>query len=106
MIIHSRLNVLFDDPFWVGIFEREYEGRYEAARVVFGAEPKDYEVYEFFIKNYPRLVFGPSLDTVVEEKRRFNQKCVPILFVYVIIGDSFCCFYRFSVDVYFKFIGI
>ena len=26
MIIHSRLNVLFDDPFWVGIFEREYEG--------------------------------------------------------------------------------
>ena len=50
MIIHSRLNVLFDDPFWVGIFEREYEGRYEAARVVFGAEPKDYEVYEFFIK--------------------------------------------------------
>lgn len=74
MIIHSRLNVLFDDPFWVGIFEREYEGRYEAARVVFGAEPKDYEVYEFFIKNYPRLVFSPSLDTAVEEERRINPK--------------------------------
>lgn len=74
MIIHSRLNVLFDDPFWVVIFEREYEGRYEAARVVFGAEPKDYEVYEFFIKNYPRLVFSPSLDTAVEEERRINPK--------------------------------
>ena len=59
MIIHSRLNVLFDDPFWVGIFEREYEGRYEAARVVFGAEPKDYEVYEFFYKKLPAACVQP-----------------------------------------------
>ena len=32
----AKLTVLFDPPFWVGLFEREHGGRYEACRVVFG----------------------------------------------------------------------
>jgi len=31
----AKLTVLFDPPFWVGIFERESGGRYEACRVIF-----------------------------------------------------------------------
>ena len=41
----AKLTVLFDPPFWIGLFERERAGRYEACRVVFGAEPRDIEVY-------------------------------------------------------------
>ena len=40
--VSVTLTVLFDEPFWVGLYERETDGRYEVARVVFGAEPKDY----------------------------------------------------------------
>jgi len=52
------LSVLFEDPFWVGIFE-ETEGRkLRAARVVFGAEPTDAAVYEFILTSYQKIRFS------------------------------------------------
>ena len=47
----SKLTILFEDPFWIGIFEREDNGHYEICKITFGAEPKDYEVYDFILKN-------------------------------------------------------
>ena len=41
-----RFTVLFQPPFWVGIGERWTEEGYQAARVVFGAEPSDAQVYQ------------------------------------------------------------
>ena len=41
----------------------------------FGAEPKDYEVYEFVLKNYYRLRFSPAVATNVKETGR-NPKRV------------------------------
>ncbi len=37
---YARLTVWFADPFWVGVYEREAEGRLEVCRHTFGAEPK------------------------------------------------------------------
>lgn len=55
-----RLTVLFEPPFWVGLWEREQRGRYEVCKTTFGAEPKDYEIYDFTLKNYDKLHFCPS----------------------------------------------
>ena len=35
--------------------------------MIFGAEPKDYEVQDYVIRNYFRLKFSPAIDTVVKE---------------------------------------
>ena len=40
----GRLTVFFEDPFWVGVFERIENGRLSAAKVTFGAEPKEPEL--------------------------------------------------------------
>ena len=45
MDIRGRTTVYFEDPFWVAVCEVSEGGKLRAARVVFGAEPKDYEVY-------------------------------------------------------------
>ena len=37
----ASFTVFFEDPFWVGVYEREEPGGLTACRVVFGAEPKD-----------------------------------------------------------------
>jgi hypothetical protein len=58
----GKLTVFFEEPFWVGVYERRSGKKLEAARVVFGAEPKDYEVYEFFLKNWSRLSFSPPVE--------------------------------------------
>lgn len=36
----SRLTILFDDPFWIGLYEREDDTEYSVCRIVFGAEPR------------------------------------------------------------------
>ena len=61
------LTVLFDAPFWVGVFERVEDDKLTVAKVIFGAEPKDYEVYDFILKNYKNLKFGSSLEVKVKK---------------------------------------
>ena len=41
----SKLTVFFENPFWVGVFERIEDGKLSVSKATFGAEPKDYEVY-------------------------------------------------------------
>lgn len=45
----GKLNVFFEGQFWVGVFERITDGKLSVSKVTFGAEPKDYEVYEFIL---------------------------------------------------------
>lgn len=50
------LTVFFEDPFWVGVFERQAQGALTVCKVTFGAEPKDGEVYAFVLRNYASRV--------------------------------------------------
>lgn len=34
----GKLTVFFEDPFWVGVFERIEDGKLSAAKVTFGSE--------------------------------------------------------------------
>ena len=70
----SKLTICFENPFWVGICERESEGRYSVCKITFGAEPKDNEVYEFFLKNYMHLKFSKSIADKICEKQKINPK--------------------------------
>lgn len=59
--IIGKLSVYFEGPFWVGVFERHSGGKLSVCRVVFGSEPKDYEVYDFVLRNYDQLPFSPAV---------------------------------------------
>ena len=65
--IAGKLTVFFDNPFWVGVFECVEKNKLSVCRVVFGAEPKDYEIYDFILKNYKNLKFGSSLEVKVKK---------------------------------------
>ena len=68
--VSSSLTVYFEDPYWVGIFERIINKKLSAAKVTFGAEPKDYEVLEFINRNYYHLKFSPAVETVVKDTKK------------------------------------
>ena len=68
--VNGKLTVYFEEPFWVGIFERIEDGKLFVAKVTFGAEPKDYEVLEYVQKYYVSLKFSPAVDTVVKDINR------------------------------------
>ena len=73
--VSGKLTVFFEEPFWVGVFERVSDGKLSVCKVTFGAEPKDYEVFDFVLKNYYRLRFSPAVATDVKEVGR-NPKRV------------------------------
>lgn len=69
-VSQSSLTILFEAPFWIGLYERSDNGKYEVCKITFGAEPKDYEVYEFLLKNWNKLKFSPPIkaETILEKK--------------------------------------
>ena len=73
--VSGKLTVFFEEPFWIGVFERLSEGKLSVCKVTFGAEPKDYEIYDFVLKNYGRLRFSPAVAADVREAAR-NPKRV------------------------------
>lgn len=59
-----KLTVFYEDPFWVGIVERENDGQVQAGRYVFGSEPSLQEIWEFVGRELPRV--AESLGCAVE----------------------------------------
>ena len=60
--ITARLTVFFEEPFWVGVFERQTAGKLTACKVTFGVSPSDGEVYAYFLRNWRTLRFSPPID--------------------------------------------
>lgn len=60
--METKLTVFFDDPFWGGVFERIDDGKLSVCKVTFGAEPKDYEVWEYILRHYYELRFSPAVE--------------------------------------------
>lgn len=56
------LTVFFEEPFWVGVFERMADGKLSACKITFGAEPKDWEVYDFINQEYCKMAFSPTVE--------------------------------------------
>ena len=64
--METKLTVYYDDPFWVGVFERIEDGKLSVCKVTFGAEPKDYEVWEYVLEHYCELEFSPVMETSIK----------------------------------------
>ena len=68
--VSGKLTIYFEDPFWVGVFERIENRKLSVAKVTFGVEPKDYDVLEFINRNYYHLQFSPAVETVVKDTKK------------------------------------
>lgn len=74
MSAKASLTVLFEEPFWIGLYERVDDGKYEVCKITFGTEPKDYEVYAFLLENWNKLRFSPPVKAETVEEKRISPK--------------------------------
>lgn len=73
--VKATMTVLFEEPFWIGIYEREDEESYQAAKILFGAEPKGLEVQEYLLQHVYQLSFGTGEKSPISDKQtRKNPK--------------------------------
>lgn len=63
----SKLTVYFEEPFWKGVFERVSDGKLSVCKVTFGAEPKDYEIWDFVLRSYSALNFSPAVAAEIKQ---------------------------------------
>lgn len=73
-MLTEKLTILFEDPFWIGLYERMEKGRYQVCKIVFGAEPADGEVYNFMLKNWNALRFSVPVITDEAVEKQLNPK--------------------------------
>ena len=71
----GSLTVLFEDPFWIGLFEQtDHEGLH-VCKITFGAEPTEKELMEFIDKNWHQLQFSQAVDVApTTEIRKFDLR--------------------------------
>ena len=68
------LTVLFEDPFWIGLFELADREGLRVCKVTFGAEPSEREIMEFIDRNGHRLRYSQAVDTSTTLENRKNPK--------------------------------
>lgn len=54
-------------------------GKLSVCKVTFGAEPKDYEIYDFILREYYNLKFSLAVATVEKEKHVNPKKSSEML---------------------------
>lgn len=69
-----RFTVFFEEPFWIGLLEREEKGKLSVSKITFGKEPKDYEIFAFLLKSYDTLRFSPLVDIREKSGKKLNPK--------------------------------
>ena len=74
--VSVKLTVYFEDPFWIGIFERSIDEKLSVCKVIFGAEPKDNEVLELVLNRYSKLKYSPEIQYEKVFKEKVNPKRV------------------------------
>ena len=70
----TTLTVYFDGQFWVGVCERSDETGYAAAKVVFGAEPDDQELFTLVTRDYDRFRFSEPVANDTTGIKKVNPK--------------------------------
>ncbi len=68
--VFVTVNVIFQEPFWVAVFERIEAEKLSVCKVTFGAEPKDFEVQNLILQSYYKLRFSPSVTVAVKEPKQ------------------------------------
>ena len=64
----TEFTVFFDEPFWIGVFERVEQGKLSVCKVTFGAEPSDGDIWAFILKHYDEFKFSPAVKVGKKQK--------------------------------------
>lgn len=74
--MNITLTVCFEDPYWVGIFERFDGELYSVSKFTFGPEPSTPEVYSLITNDYYKLSFTGVIpvDVQAQAQKKVNPK--------------------------------
>lgn len=72
--IRCTLTVFFEQPFWVGVYEKVNGDNLEMCKFTFGTEPNDYEIYDFLLHHWNQLHFSSAVKADFKPQSAINPK--------------------------------
>jgi len=72
--VTSVFTIFFEDPFWVGILEENYNGINYMGKHIFGAEPTNSELLRFYIYEFEKIKILKISETDIETKKMNFKK--------------------------------
>ena len=60
--MNIKLTVFLNDGLWIGVFEQNSTNGYEVAKILFGTEPSNQEVFEYISTHYNTLRFSRPIE--------------------------------------------
>jgi hypothetical protein len=67
--VTSVFTIFFEEPFWVGILEENYNGINYMGKHIFGAEPSNSELLQFYIYEFEKINRLKISETNMEIKK-------------------------------------
>jgi hypothetical protein len=74
--VTSVFTIFFEDPFWVGILEENYNGIIYIGKHIFGAEPSNSELLQFYINKFENIRKFKIGKTDIETKKMNFKKAI------------------------------
>lgn len=75
--VSSTLTVFHDGQFWVGVIERNENGRLAVSKTMFGAEPSNEEILLFVVEKWQDLDFSePIADSELPKEAVNPKRCM------------------------------
>jgi len=74
--VTSIFTIFFEDPFWVGILEENYNGINYMGKHIFGAEPTNSELLQFYIYKFENIDRIKISETDIESKKMSFKKAI------------------------------
>jgi hypothetical protein len=70
------LTVFFNGQFWVGLIEKQAEGKYFSCLHTFGAEPSDIQILDFVINDLFKIIKKQSefIESEISKTKKINPK--------------------------------
>jgi len=74
--VSSVFTVFFEDPFWVGILEENYDGEKYMGKHIFGAEPSNSDLLQFCAHGFEKIKKIKVSEADVETKKVNYKKSI------------------------------
>ena len=74
--VTSVFTVFFEDPFWVGVLEENYNGINYMGKHIFGAEPSNSELLLFYVYEFEKIKKLKIGETGIKTKKMNFKKSI------------------------------
>jgi len=75
-VIEATFTIFFDDPFWIGILEENYNDKKYMGKYIFGTEPSNTDLLNFYLNHFANMERIEVKETIITNRHYSYKKSI------------------------------